>query len=310
METNNTKLETGLKIHTFRDTQVMLDKDLAILYGVQTKRLIQQVKRNIDRFPDSFMFQLNDDEISRSQFATLNSSINSGTSETISSSRSQFATLNSKQGKNIKYRPYAFTEQGVAMLSSILRTSTAVQTSIFIMESFVSMRKMLTSNNDFSNEIGLLKTKILDHDSKINKLLNRMEDQSFPQSGIFFNDQIFDAYVFSSELIAKARKSLILIDNYIDETTLIQLSKRNQKVSCTIYTERITEQLKLDIEKHNAQYSPIEIRILKNAHDRFIILDHKELYHLGASLKDLGKRWFAFSRMDSLTNQILSQLKM
>ena len=287
METNNTKLETGLKIHTFRDTQVMLDKDLAILYGVQTKRLIQQVKRNIDRFPDSFMFQLNDDEISRSQFATLNS----------------------KQGKNIKYRPYAFTEQGVAMLSSILRTSTAVQTSIFIMESFVSMRKMLTSNNDFSNEIGLLKTKILDHDSKINKLLKRMEDQSFPQSGIFFNDQIFDAYVFSSELIAKARKSLILIDNYIDETTLIQLSKRNQKVSCTIYTERITEQLKLDIEKHNAQYSPIEIRILKNAHDRFIILDDKELYHLGASLKDLGKRWFAFSRMDSLTNQILSQLK-
>jgi hypothetical protein len=136
-----------------------------------------------------------------------------------------------------------------------------------------------------------------------------MEDQSFPQSGIFFNDQIFDAYVFSSELIAKARKSLILIDNYIDETTLIQLSKRNQKVSCTIYTERITEQLKLDIEKHNAQYSPIEIRILKNAHDRFIILDDKELYHLGASLKDLGKRWFAFSRMDSLTNQILSQLK-
>lgn len=310
METNNTKLETGLKIHTFRDTQVMLDKDLAILYGVQTKRLIQQVKRNIDRFPDSFMFQLNDDEISRSQFATLNSSINSSTSETISSSRSQFATLNSKQGKNIKYRPYAFTEQGVAMLSSILRTSTAVQTSIFIMESFVSMRKMLTSNNDFSNEIGLLKTKILDHDSKINKLLKRMEDQSFPQSGIFFNDQIFDAYVFSSELIAKARKSLILIDNYIDETTLIQLSKRNQKVSCTIYTERITEQLKLDIEKHNAQYSPIEIRILKNAHDRFIILDDKELYHLGASLKDLGKRWFAFSRMDSLTNQILSQLKM
>jgi len=309
METNNTKLETGLKIHTFRDTQVMLDKDLAILYGIQTKRLIEQVKRNLDRFPESFMFQLNDDEISRSQFATLNSSINSSASETILNSRSQIATLNTKQGKNIKYRPYAFTEQGVAMLSTVLRTPTAVQTSIFIMESFVSMRKILNSSNDASKEIGLLKSKVLDHDSKINTLFKRMDDLSLPKSGIFFNDQIFDAYVFSSELIAKAKKSLILIDNYIDETTLLQLSKRNKKVSCIIYTEKLTEQLKLDIEKHNAQYSPIEIRILKNVHDRFIMLDDKELYHLGASLKDLGKRWFAFSRMDSLINQILSQLK-
>jgi hypothetical protein len=136
-----------------------------------------------------------------------------------------------------------------------------------------------------------------------------MDDLSLPKSGIFFNDQIFDAYVFSSELISKAKKSIILIDNYIDETTLLQLSKRNKKIFCTIYTEKLTEQLKLDVEKHNAQYSPIEIRILKNAHDRFIILDDKELYHLGASLKDLGKRWFAFSRIDSLLNQILSQLK-
>ena len=309
METNNTKLAMGLKIHTFRDAQVMLDKDLAILYGIQTKRLIEQVKRNLDRFPESFMFQLSVDEISRSQIATLKNRVNSGVPEPISNSRSQIATLNPRQGKNIKYRPYAFTEQGVAMLSSILRTSTAVQTSIFIMESFVSMRKMLISSNDFSNEIGLLKTKILDHDSKINTLLKRMDDQSFPQSGIFFNDQIFDAYVFSSELISKAKKSIILIDNYIDETTLLQLSKRNRKVSCTIYTEKITEQLKLDLEKHNAQYQSIEIRILKNAHDRFIILDEKELYHLGASLKDLGKRWFAFSKMDGLADQILTQLK-
>ena len=308
METNNTKLETGLKIHTFRDAQVMLDKDLAVLYGIQTKRLIEQVKRNLDRFPESFMFQLSVDEISRSQIATLKNRVNSGVPEPISNSRSQIATLNPRQGKNIKYRPYAFTEQGVAMLSSILRTSTAVQTSIFIMESFVSMRKMLISSNDFSNEIGLLKTKILDHDSKINTLLKRMDDQSFPQSGIFFNDHIFDAYVFSSELISKAKKSIILIDNYIDETTLLQLSKRNKKVYCTIYTEKLTEQLKLDVEKHNAQYPSIEIRILKNAHDRFLILDEKELYHLGASLKDLGKRWFAFSKMNGLVSQILSHL--
>jgi len=308
METNNTKLETGLKIHTFRDSQIMLDKDLAVLYGIQTKRLIEQVKRNLERFPESFMFQLSTDEISRSQFATLKNPMNTVHSETIPNSRSQFATLNTKQGKNIKYRPYAFTEQGVAMLSTVLRTPTAVQTSIFIMESFVSMRKILNSSIDASKEIGLLKSKVLDHDSKINTLFKRMDDLSLPKSGIFFNDQIFDAYVFSSELIAKAKKSLILIDNYIDETTLLQLSKRNKKVSCTIYTEKLTEQLKLDVEKHNAQYPSIEIRILKNAHDRFIILDEKELYHLGASLKDLGKRWFAFSRMDGLVSQIINHL--
>jgi hypothetical protein len=111
-------------------------------------------------------------------------------------------------------------------------------------------------------------------------------------------------------LISKATKSIILIDNYINETTLLQLSKRNKKVSCVIYTEKLTAQLKLDLEKHNAQYTPIEIRILKNSHDRFIILDEKELYHLGASLKDLGKRWFAFSKMDGLMSQILSHLNL
>jgi hypothetical protein len=135
-----------------------------------------------------------------------------------------------------------------------------------------------------------------------------MDSLTLPTSGIFFNDQIFDAYVFSSELIAKAKKSIILIDNYIDETTLIQLSKRNKKVTCTIYTERINQQLLLDLEKHNAQYPQIEIKTLKKAHDRFLILDKKELYHIGASLKDLGKRWFAFSRLDGLASQIIKHL--
>jgi hypothetical protein len=131
----------------------------------------------------------------------------------------------------------------------------------------------------------------------------------FPKSGIFYDNQIFDAYVFSSELISKAKKSIILIDNYIDETTLLQLSKRNKKVQCIIYTEKLTAQLKLDLEKHNVQYPPIEILILKNAHDRFLILDEKELYHLGASLKDLGKRWFAFSKLDGLVQEVLNHLR-
>jgi hypothetical protein len=145
--------------------------------------------------------------------------------------------------------------------------------------------------------------------SAIDLIFSKLDNQLKPKSGIFFNDKIFDAYVFSSELISKAKKSIILIDNYIDETTLLQLSKRNKKVQCIIYTERITAQLKLDLEKHNAQYAPIEILILKNAHDRFLIIDETELYHLGASLKDLGKRWFAFSRMDSFVSDVLNHLR-
>ncbi|MFM2228377.1 MAG: hypothetical protein RL664_1720 [Bacteroidota bacterium] len=136
-----------------------------------------------------------------------------------------------------------------------------------------------------------------------------MDNELKPKSGIFLNDKIFDAYVFSSELISKAKKSIILIDIYIDETTMLQLSKRNRKFLCTIYAERISDKLKLDLEKHNAQYPPIEIRILKNTHDRFLILDEKKLYHLGASLKDLGKRWFAFSQMNGLVKEILYHLR-
>jgi len=195
------------------------------------------------------------------------------------------------------------------MLSSVLKSPTAIETSIYIIESFVKYRNQSSPYILLFQHMEQMKNQISDHESSIKKILQKLEPTFTQSSGIFFNDQIFDAYVFSSELIAKAKRSIILIDNYIDETTLLQLSKRNKKVSCTIYTERITEQLKLDLEKHNAQYQSIEIRILKNAHDRFIILDEKELYHLGASLKDLGKRWFAFSKMDGLADQILTQLK-
>ena len=144
---------------------------------------------------------------------------------------------------------------------------------------------------------------------EIEKIWSFIQANKIPERGVFFNNQIFDAYIFSSELISKAKKSIILIDNYIDETTLLQLSKRNKKVQCIIYTEKIHDQLKLDLEKHNAQYPAIEIRILKNVHDRFLILDEKELYHIGASLKDLGKRWFAFSKLDGLVREVLNHLR-
>jgi phage regulator Rha-like protein len=270
---------------------VMLDSDLAELYGTETKFINRAVSRNQNRFPADFAFRLNDEEWSalRFQNGTLN--------ETLS------------RGKHRKYPPTAFTEQGVAMLSAVLSTPIAIRISVEIIRSFIELRKRNHSLSIIFKKFKEIDRWKEDTELKLEAIFKALSKNDFPSSGIFFNDQIFDAYVFSSELIAKAKKSIILIDNYIDETTLLQLSKRNKKVRCTIYTERITDQLTLDLEKHNAQYPRIEIRILKNTHDRFLIFDERELYHLGASIKDLGKRWFAFSKMDGLVKEILNHLR-
>ncbi len=291
MEQNLIKSEIESRIFTIRGIQVMLDSDLAELYGTETKFINRAVSRNQDRFPTDFAFRLNDEEWSalRFQNGTLNENLS--------------------RGKHRKYSPIAFTEQGIAMLSAVLSTAAAIRMSVQIIRSFIELRKRKYSLNIIFNKIKEFDTWKEDAELKFDTLFRALSKNDFPSSGIFFNDQIFDAYVFSSELIMKAKKSIILIDNYIDETTLLQLSKRNKKVHCNIYTEKITEQLKLDLEKHNSQYPIIEIRILKNAHDRFLILDEKELYHLGASMKDLGKRWFAFSRMDGFVKEILTHLR-
>jgi hypothetical protein len=266
----------------------MIDSDLANFYGSETKYINRAVSRNIDRFPPDFAFQLSPDE-----FESL---------------RCQFGTSKNSRGGR-RYMPFVFTEQGVSMLSAVLNTNIAIKISIQIIRAFVDLCKSNADINLLNSRIDRLEAKQVISESKLNKVLNALEGNNSPSSGIFFDGQIFDAYVFSSELISKSKKSIILIDNYIDETTMLQLSKRSQKVNCIIYTERISEQLKLDLEKHNSQYPAIEIRILKNAHDRFLILDEKELYHIGASLKDLGKRWFAFSRMDGLVKEILIHLR-
>ena len=291
MEQNLIKSEIESLIFTIRGMQVMLDSDLAELYGTETKFINRAVSRNQDRFPADFAFRLNDEEWSalRFQNGTLN--------ETLS------------RGKHRKYPPTAFTEQGVAMLSAVLSTPVAIRISVEIIRSFIELRKRNHSPSIIFKKFKEIDRWKEDTELKLEAIFKALSKNDFPSSGIFFNDKIFDAYVFSSELISKAKKSIILIDNYIDETTLLQLSKRNKKVRCTIYTERITDQLKLDLEKHNAQYDSIEIRILKNAHDRFLILDEKEVYHLGASLKDLGKRWFAFSRLDGLLLEVLNHLR-
>lgn len=284
------------KIFTISGIQVMIDSDLAELYQVETKALNQAVKRNLDRFPDGFRFQLSDKE-----FMELNS-----TPERVSL-RSQSVTSNSRGGR--RYNPYVFTEQGVAMLSAVLNSHVAIQVSIQIMQAFVAMRKFLQDNATVFQRLDQVELKQIKTDEKIEQIFNALEaGRPKPDKGIFFEGQIFDAYVLVADIIKKAKTEIILIDNYVDETVLTLLAKRSPKVKATIYTKTISKQLQLDMDKHNSQYPAIALKTFVHSHDRFLILDQKELYHLGASLKDLGKKWFAFSKMDTLTADVLAKL--
>ena len=269
----------------------MLDRDLAELYGVETRRLNEQVKRNIERFPEDFMFQLTKEEFEnwKSQFATSNSIV-----------------------MGARKRPYAFTEQGVAMLSGVLKSSTAVEANIRIMRAFVSMRHFMVNNAvifqrletiEFNQlESNKVQAKILAHqevqDHRIDEIFRRLDEGMYkPKQGIFFDNQIYDAYSFVSELVKSAKQRIILIDNYVDETVLTLLDKREDTVSAIIYTQQISRQLRLDVDRHNSQYPPIEISVFRRSHDRFLCIDDT-VYHVGASIKDLGKKWFAFSKME------------
>lgn len=289
------------QIFTVRQVQVMLDADLAELYQTTTSRLNEQVKRNIGRFPSDFMFQLNAEE-----WQQITSVKGPMTNESL---RSQNAMLKNDRGKHRKYLPYVFTEQGVASLSGVLKSEMAIQVHVEIMRAFVSMRKLLVENVSVLKRIESIEFRLLQNDQKFNQVFKALEaGQPQPEKGIFFDGQVFDAYVFVCELIKKANHELVLIDNYIDETVLALLTKRSIGVKVIIYTMRISKGLELDLMKHNAQYPEIEIKTFAYSHDRFLILDQRELYHFGASLKDLGKKWFAFSRMDSQLRFVLEQL--
>lgn len=244
-------------IFVIRGVQVMLDSDLAQIYGVESKRLNEQVKRNIERFPESFRFQLTESE--------LHELVNNSKQ---SNMRSQIATSKGRGGR--RYLPYVFTEQGVSMLSAVLRSETAIKVSIQIINAFVGF--------------------------------------TIPKQGIFYDGQVYDAYRFVSDLIRKAKKSITLVDNYVDDSVLSLLSKRNKNTSTTIYTKTISKQLLLDLKKHNEQYPPITVEVFTSAHDRFLIIDRQEIYHIGASLKDLGKKWFAFSRFETGAVEMLEKL--
>ncbi|MDO5343137.1 MAG: ORF6N domain-containing protein, partial [Bacteroidia bacterium] len=191
--------------------------------------------------------------------------------------------------------PYAFTEQGVAMLSGVLHSPTAIEANIRIMRAFVGMRHFINENTKLFQRIETIEYHQLETDKRIDEVFCLLDKKKeYPSEGIFFDGQIFDAYVFVSNLIKKAQKEIILIDNYVDESVLNILSKRNGHVDVTIYTSKISNQFKLDLEKYNSQYQPITVRNFNKSHDRFLIIDD-EIYHLGASLKDLGRKWFAFS---------------
>ncbi|HRW22591.1 MAG TPA: hypothetical protein P5509_11520 [Bacteroidales bacterium] len=195
------------------------------------------------------------------------------------------------------------------MLSAVLKSKTAVNVSLNIIRAFVEMRKFMILNASVFQRIENVEQKQLQTDLKIDHILNALEVKSSgPKQGIYFNGQIFDAWVFVSELIKSAAKSLILIDNYVDESVLNLLLKRKENVTATIYTANLTASLKTDLEKHNKQYSPIDIKVYKNAHDRFLIIDKKFVYHIGASLKDLGKKLFGFSKMEIEAEVILQIL--
>lgn len=275
-------------IYTIRGKQVMRDSDLASLYQVETKNLNKAVKRNIERFPVSFCFQLTEEEVQNLRF--------------------QFGTSSVSYGGR-RYLPYVFTEQGIAMASAILRSDIAVKVSVEIMEAFVEMRRMLISNASLFHRLDKIELKQLEADQKFEEIFKALEsDKLHSEKGIFYDGQIFDAYTFISDIIRSAKISIILIDNYVDDTVLTLLGKREQSVTAKIYTKNINNQLQLDLQRYNSQYSSIDIHTFAQAHDRFLIIDGTELYHIGASLKDLGKKWFAFSRIDIEAGRMLQFL--
>jgi hypothetical protein len=280
------------KIYTIRDAQVMLDRDLADLYSVETRALKQAVKRNIERFPEDFMFELTDVEI---DFMV---------SQSVIPSKKHLGGA----------KPFVFTEQGVSTLSSVLTSDKAIKMHIDIMRAFVNMRKFISQNASIFQKIESLEKRQMSYeiknDTKVDAILNAIEEKGSPQKQhIFYDGQIFDAYLFVSDLIKSAKNSIKLIDNYVDETTLILFTKRDANVKAALYTRTISKQLELDLKKHNAQYPHIELKKFDLSHDRFLIIDEKEVYHFGASLKDLGKKWFAVSKMDINSFELLEKLK-
>ena len=271
------------RIFTIRGVQVMLDRDIAKLYGVETGMLNRQVKRNLERFPEDFMFRVTEGE-----WMNL---------------KCQFG-ISSWGGD--RQRPYAFTEQGISMLSGILRSHTAIEMNIRIMRAFISMRKLLLSHSQIFQRIENVEKRQLITDARVDQILQRLDANETPVQGVFYDGQLWDARSFVERLIASAKKSLLLIDNWATAATLDLLAKKRKGVKATVITSehrkkdvphrQISDD---DIASFNAQYGNLSVRYSETFHDRFLIIDDKVLYLIGASLKDLGAKCFGFTKMDA-----------
>lgn len=275
---NNSIKEIEEKIFTFRGIQVMIDKDLADVYGVKTKALNQAVKRNVERFPERYRFQLSDNEL-----------------DELVTKCDRLQIL-----KHSSSNPYAFTEQGVSMLASVLKSDTAVQTSIKIIDAFVAMRHFMLNNAKLFTEIDNLKqhqietdVHLLENDKKIEQILTLLDkNKNKDKQRLFFDGQIFDAFSFMVSIVKKANKDIILIDNYVNVETLDILAKKKDMVNVQIITSKNTKLTQFDIDKFNAQYPTLTLNFTDKFHDRFFIIDHSTAYHIGASIKDAGKKCF------------------
>ena len=284
-------------IYTIRGKQVMLDSDVAMLYHYQTKRINEAVKRNKERFPENFCFQLTTEEIENIKMPNEVLNFKS------ENNWSQFAT--SSKSENIKHRgkkylPYAFTEQGIAMLSGLLKNDIAVQVSINIMNAFVEMRKFLIQNGQIFERLTNIEYKLLEHDKKFNEVFNQLQVEENIKQKIFFEGQIYDAYSLIIDIIKKANKKILIIDNYIDDSVLKMLTKKNNNVEVVILTSDKSNIQQIDIQKFNKEYPILKVAKTNKFHDRFIIIDNEEMYHLGASIKDLGKKCFGINKIEDV----------
>lgn len=261
----------------------MLDSDVAMLYHYTTKNINRAVKRNIDRFPKDFCFQLTENEFKnlRFQTGTLNKKVNNG---------------------NVirKYMPYVFTEQGISMLAGILKNEIAVRVSISIIRAFVEMRKIISTNGQLFERLTNAEYKLLEHDRKFDKIFDQLQNKECIKQKIFFEGQIYDAYSLIIDIIKNADKKILIIDNYIDDSILKMLTKKNKNVEVLLLTSDKSNIQKIDMQKFNKQYPTLKVAKTNKFHDRFIIIDNKEMYHLGASIKDLGKKCFGINKIEDM----------
>ena len=279
-------------IYTIRGKQVMSDSDVAMLYKCETKVLNQTRKRNFKRFPEDFCFQLTEEEYK--------------------SLRSQIVTLDETgRGQHRKYLPYVYTEQGISMLSPLLNSEIAIEVSIRIMRAFVEMRKFINTNKDLFERVitieNKIDTKFLNYDNKFEQIFNALQKEENFKQKIFFEGQIYDAYSLIIDIIKKAKSKIVIIDNWISDSVLKMLTKKNKNVEVIILTSENSNISKLDMQKFNKEYPILKIAKSDKFHDRFIIIDNQELYHCGASIKDLGKKCFAISKMEN--NEVINVLK-